>query len=263
MKAVDNRFDNVTLLITHYNRSESLKRLLDTFNDLDVGFDEIIVSDDCSRPEHLQTLQNMAVATPFQLISSEVNRGLGNNINKGQDAVKTRYTLYVQEDFIPTRLFVQRFKNALSMMEHDEQLDIVKFYAYISYPYLKPANEFGFSEMYLPTFGTRYKKIYQYTDHPHLRRSSFPKKFGKYIEGIKSDKTEYYMCLSFLQNEGKGVFYNAYKELFVQKNSADEPSTVNRKNWRNSSGFFTHVLRHTYRQIKYNYDILTKRFKVG
>ena len=74
-------FSDVTLLITHYNRSNSLKRLLDTLLDLGVSFREIVVSDDCSAKLHLDKLQAWRDEYSFTLVSSE--KRIGNNLNKG------------------------------------------------------------------------------------------------------------------------------------------------------------------------------------
>lgn len=247
-------FPNVSLLITHYNRSHSLKRLLDAFHQF--KFAEIIVSDDCSREEHLVLLEQLSKGdTPFTLLTTPKNGGLGNNINKGQDQVRTPYTLYIQEDFIPTDKFFEKFINALDMMETDKAIDFIRFYGYRRYPYLKPPNDHGFSAMYLPPLAYRYKKIYQYSDHPHLRRSNFLQKFGRYKEGVSVDRSEYNMCISFLRNKGNAYFYNDFQTLFEQRNTNDEPSTIDRSNWRNSSNFFIKILRDSYRQVKYNFDI--------
>lgn len=249
------KFRDVSLLITHYNRSSSLKRLLLSFGKLGCSFHEIIVSDDGSRIEHLTQLKELSDEHHFKLITTVTNAGLGNNINKGQDAVSGKYTLYVQEDFEPTDLFPNSLKNSIEMIREDENLDIVKFYAYLDYPYLKPYKN-GFSKMYVPFFATNYMKIYQYSDHPHLRRSNFSTKFGRYAEGLNVERTEYRMCISFLKNKGQALFYNEYTQLFVQKNSATEPSTMVRKGWRLKNNFLINILRETYRQFKYNFDIL-------
>ncbi|MGA0558527.1 glycosyltransferase family 2 protein [Larkinella sp. VNQ87] len=249
-------FPGVTLLITHYNRSSSLERLLRTFRELNCTFDDIVVSDDGSKPEHLTVLRSLAKPYKFRLITTPQNKGLANNINKGQEAVKTPYTLYVQEDFIPKSAFATHFRDALAMMNEDDTLDIVRFYAYFAYPYLEPYKN-GYSRMlYKPWYGD-YNKIYYYSDHPHLRRSSFLDKFGRYVEGIKSDKTEYRMCLSFIKKKGKGLFLTDFNAMFEQKNSEDEPSTVTRSNWRHqNTNFFVIWGRALYRQIKYNYELL-------
>ena len=46
--------------------------------------------------------------------SMTFDSGLGNNINKGQDAVKTPLTLYVQEDFTPAAIFPESFTHGTS-----------------------------------------------------------------------------------------------------------------------------------------------------
>lgn len=250
-----NHFPKIGLLITHYNRTKSLENLLKAFQSLNCTFGNIIVSDDGSKREHLDKVKDLQLKYSFQLICASENKGLGNNINKGQDAVKVPFTLYIQEDFEPNDVFPERLKEAYDLMRKDSNLDIVRFYAYYPYPYLKYFNE-HFSEMWIKPFAINYRKIYSYSDHPHLRRSSFFEKFGRYAEGLKGDRTEYKMCISFLKNKGKGLFYNNYQELFHQKNTCEEPSTMIRSNWRSSNNFFIASLRYIYRQIKYNYDIL-------
>lgn len=262
MADFSNYFNNVSLLITHYNRSASLERLLQAFERLEVGFGEIIVSDDGSKAEHLEPVRLLQNRFSFRLVTAAVNKGLGNNINKGQDAVTKPYTLYVQEDFVPTDLFPQKLKESLSFMEEDKELDLVRYYAYFPYPHLKPFKN-GFSKMNFKLFSPGYMKFYYYSDHPHLRRSSFFEKFGRYKEGVNSDAAEYSMCLSFIRNKGKGLFYNEFSTLFLQLNSADEPSTAAfRKDWKLSGNIFIRALRAVYLQfkfLKYNWDLLTSR----
>jgi len=86
-------FKGITLLVTHYNRSRSLERLLNSFKSLQCVFEDIVVSDDGSKPEHLDYLKSLQSTLSFRLITTEKNKGLGNNINKGQDAIRTPYTL--------------------------------------------------------------------------------------------------------------------------------------------------------------------------
>jgi glycosyltransferase involved in cell wall biosynthesis len=249
-------FKGVSLLITHYNRSQSLEQLLNSFLALDCHFEEIVVSDDGSRPEHTGYLEQIKDLYGFKLITTPVNRGLGNNINKGQDAVTCPLTLYVQEDFTPTALFPVRFAEALKLLNEEQSIDLVRFYAYFEYPYLsKPRH--GFYEMDFKVWKPGYNKFYVYSDHPHVRRSSFFQKFGRYVEGEKGDVTEYSMMMSFLKKNGRALFYKDYTELFVQKNSEAEPSTMKRNMWRESNSFFIKQLRHLYRHLKFNIDYLT------
>src|SRR5690554_3943450 len=99
------RFPQISLLITHFNRSRSLENLLRAFQSLDLVFGQIVVSDDGSRKEHLEFLEELQFAYSFTLLKASENKGLGNNINKGQETITTPYTLYVQEDFEPTSFF--------------------------------------------------------------------------------------------------------------------------------------------------------------
>jgi len=246
-------YPDVTLLITHYNRSASLERELKSFEALGMRFGEMVVSDDGSKEEHLQYLQSLQAQHPFRLVTTPKNRGLGHNINKGQDAVKTPYTLYVQEDFVPKPAFAKAFADALQLLEEQPQLDLARFYAYFRYPHLKPLRN-GFSKMAFHPLKTGYRKFYLYSDHPHLRRSNFLEKFGRYPEGIKGDATEYKMMMSVLQKGGQGIFYDDFKGLFDQVNSAEEPSTMKRDSLRNSENFAITAVRNLYRHLKFNFD---------
>ena len=248
-------YKDVTLLVTHYNRSGSLERLLRTFKERGYSFDGIVVSDDGSKPAQLANLLKIQPLYGFTLVTTPTNKGLGNNINKGQDAVKTAYTLYVQEDFVPFDIFEEKLGDALTFLNQRPALDMVRFYAYFKYPFLKPVKN-GFSEMRFSPwpFYWGYKKFYVYSDHPHLRRSSFLEKFGRYPEGVKGDVTEYRMMMSFLRKKGQAIFYEDFKGLFDQVNSSTEPSTMKRNYWREAGNPLVTFARHAYRHLKFNFD---------
>lgn len=256
------KFENVSLLITHYNRSGSLERLLGTLQEIECSFEDIIVSDDGSKPEHLSKLHEMQGIYNFRLVTTPVNKGLGNNINKGQAAVTTPYTVYIQEDFIPSATFPAHFKDALDIMQKEPEIDMIRFYGFFKYPYLKPFKK-GFSTMIFSPWPwyRGYKKFYYYSDHPHLRRTSFPEKFGKYAEGVKGDVTEYRMMMSFLRKKGKALLFEDFHSIFSHDNS-DEPSTMVRSDWRRSNNFVIAAVRETYlslKFIKHNFDLLFMR----
>ena len=213
----------VTLLITHYNRSRSLERLLRAFRQLGCTFEDTVVSDDGSQPEHLARLRELACEYPFRLLTTPVNRGLGHNLNKGQDAIRTPYTLYVQEDFQPTEKFPAKYRDAVRIMEERPDIDLVRFWAFVKYPYLEPY-KYGFSEMVFKLTRPGAAKFFSYSDTPHLRRKSFFEKFGRYAEGISAIKGEKAMVMSFLQSGGKGLETDA-NDIFLHENSATEPST--------------------------------------
>lgn len=253
-------FEDVTLLVTHYNRTRSLERLLNSFKALNIKFEDIVVSDDGSKAENLERLKALEIELGFRLVTTAKNAGLGNNINKGQDAVKTPYTIYVQEDFEPKPIFAQLFTDALGFMKADPELDIARFYAYFKYPYVKQYGK-GFSEMKfsISPLANNHLKFYMYSDHPHLRRSTYFQKFGRYPEGIKGDLTEFGMAVSFIQNKGKGIILNDFNAMFWQKNSPDEPSTMSRASWRESRNPLALALRAAYLQyrlLKNTYQVL-------
>ncbi len=250
----NNHFSEISLLITHYNRSQSLGRLLKKVEELEISFNEIIVSDDNSKPEHQNKLNEFVGRFGITLIKTPLNKGLANNLNKGQKAVKSPFTLYIQEDFVPTEKFLQALKDGFDLLKEDPSTDLVRFYAYRKYPFLKPIRS-GFSEM---TFRFWYPNAYQfncYSDHPHLRRSNFLEKFGNYKEGIKSDKSEFRMVISFLQNKGKALIINDIKGILIQMNDVTEPSQVKRKKLRSiiqrSETFSLVALRFIYQNIKF------------
>lgn len=245
-------FDEVTLLITHYNRSSSLERLLKSFKDLECQFSDIVVSDDGSRPEHLERVRSLKDEYKFTLVTTPQNKGLGNNINKGQDAVKSTYTLYVQEDFIPEPIFPDNLYKSIGFMEEMPDLDMVRYYAYFPYPHLRPFRD-GYSLMVFKWWYLGYKKFFYYSDHPHLRRSNFLERFGRYKEGVKGDITEFKMGLSVLKMNGKALFYNDFTKMFIQANSPDEPSTMTmtRVQWRNKKQPIILTLRWFYLRFRW------------
>jgi glycosyltransferase involved in cell wall biosynthesis len=248
-------FSTITLLVTHYNRSQSLARLLQAFQKQEITFGNIVVSDDGSKPEQIERLKELILQYHFNLVTTPKNKGLGNNINKGQDAVTTPYTLYVQEDFDPFPGYGKHLQDALSILDERADVDLMRFYAYFKYPYLKPYRD-GFSEMVFKIWYPGYKKFHVYSDHPHLRRTTFFEKFGRYAEGIKGDRTEFLMNLSFIKKKGKAMFYEDFKGLFDQVNSSDEPSTMARSDVRQSNNPLIVLARAVYRNVKHTWEVL-------
>jgi len=248
-------FENVSLLVTHYNRSKSLERLLASFEKQGCVFAEIVVSDDGSKDEHLQYLENLNKRFDFRLIRAVRNGGLGANINKGQDAIRTPYTLYVQEDFVALEGSAEHLKNAVSLMEEGAEIDTIRFYSYTGYPVLKPY-KYGFSEMIFRKWSRGVDKFNYYSDHPHIRRSNFFEKFGRYVEGKNPEYTEFDMMISFLQKKGKGLLFEQYKTVFDQVNTSTEPSTMKRKFWRQSNNALVLAVVQTYRYLKFYSNLL-------
>ncbi len=243
-------YPGVTLLITHYNRSKSLERLLINLKNLQCTFEDIVVSDDGSRPEHQEKLKEMQPVYNFRIISAPVNKGFPNCINKGQDAVKTPYTIYIQEDFDPTPLFPPHLADALQLMNENKDLDYIRFWSFYRFPTLKPYAK-GFSETIFNPWNFNHLNFFMYSDNPHLRRSNFLEKFGRYQEGIKGDVSEHNQAIRFIQRKGKGLFYEQYETLFEHKNSEDEPSSFDRASWRQSRSPIFLFMRAIYLKFKW------------
>jgi glycosyltransferase involved in cell wall biosynthesis len=255
MSDITYHYSGVTLLITHYNRSSSLEFLLTTFENLNCTFEEVIVSDDGSKPEHLLKLDKLQKKFSFRLLTTPINRGLGHNNNKAQDAVKTPYTLYVQEDFAPLSIFPALFVKSMKIMREQPEIDIIRYYSYFLYPYLKPFDEdFSLLDFHPEPWYANHRKFYFYSDHPHVRRSDFFNKFGRYIEGVRGDRTEYRMSLSFVQKNAKGLFYTKFNQVFDQRNTNTEPSTMlnERPEWKLSNNIFVRTLRFFYLIYKFS-----------
>lgn len=255
-------FNDISVLVTHYNRSKSLEKLLKGLHRLQLKFHEIVVSDDGSRPEHLSFVEELQCTYQFTLIKTPINKGLGHNINKGQKAIKTPYTLYIQEDFVPQPILIEKLQKAHQFLEKDADLDFVRFYAYFKFPYLTPVSD-GFSEMHFKhrRFWEGYRKFYLYSDHPHLRRQNFFDRFGEYEEGIKPDRTEYNMMMQVLAGKPKAYFYDDINVLLAQENSVEEPSTIKRNILRNSNHLFSVIARAVYRYLRFNIELLIFKIK--
>jgi glycosyltransferase involved in cell wall biosynthesis len=257
LKPKTNHYDDVSLLVTHYNRSKSLERLLEHFDQQNSSFNAIVVSDDGSKPEHLNYLKELKDKYNFTLVTTPINKGLGSNINKGQDAIKTPFTLYVQEDFVPLASFDKHFADAIEIIRKDSEIDTIRFYSYFRYPNLRPY-KYGFSEMIFDPWSLDVNKTTMYSDHPHIRRSNFFEKFGRCSEMKNPEKTEYDVMVSFLKNKGRALLFEDFKSVFDQINTNTEPSTMNRKFWRYSNNYFVNKGVYLYRLLKFNYMYFLK-----
>jgi len=220
------QLNNTSLLITHYNRSESLGILLQRIEDLQIKFFEIIVSDDCSNNLHLQQLKNLQKRIPFTLLTTPKNKGLGASLNTLHNHATSDYLLYVQEDFVPGKALAPVLDKGHKLLHNHPQWDLIRFYAFpwAQFPYQKKFKD-GFNELIfsLSPLYASHLKFFVYSDHPHLVRKSFTQKFGAYKENVRPDVAEQTMCRSFLKNNGKALFYEQNQTLFEHENTEEEP----------------------------------------
>ena len=87
----------ISFLITHYNRPDDLFECISSIRKLEIANSEIIVSDDASKKECIEIIQQFKVD---QLLLSNSNEGLAANINRGIKACSGEYIIYCQEDFV-------------------------------------------------------------------------------------------------------------------------------------------------------------------
>lgn len=106
---------------------------------------------------------------------------------------------------------------------------MVRFFAHTRYPYLKP-------------YSTEYEEV----AIPFLA-----------LDYHKADRTEYHMCVSFIRNGGRCIISRHYAGVFTHQNMPDEPSTIHRPGRQFSNDFFIRTARYWYRQLRYNFDLLT------
>lgn len=157
------------------------------------------------------------------MVTATTNGGLGNNINKGHYAVTTPYSLYVQEDFEPTELSPSKLEDALTFLQQDKYLDLVRLRAFFEPPIKEPFEK-GFSKIKFNWAHSSHIKFYCYSDHPHLRHSDFLEKFGRYIEGEGVDLTEMDTALRFIHRGGQALFYDDFSSFFTTKEPPPKPA---------------------------------------
>ena len=219
--------NTTSLLITHYNRSESLSILLQRLEDLQIKFFEIIVSDDCSAEKHLNQLKNLRERFNFTLLTTPKNKGLGASLNALHNHASSDYLLYVQEDFVPGKALAAALDKGYKLLHNDPQWDLIRFYAFpwAQFPYQKKFKD-GFNELVfsISPWYASHLKFFMYSDHPHLKRKNFAKKFGPYKENVKPDIAEQTMCRSFLKNNGKALYFEQNQTLFEHENTEEEPA---------------------------------------
>jgi signal transduction histidine kinase len=118
----------------------------------------------------------------------------------------------VQEDFLPTLKFGSALHQAVELMRRDAKWDLVQFFANFQYPYTR-LYQGDFSAITILPFALDYHKSYSYSDNRHLRRTTFPTKFGPYRKDLPGYRTEYRMCISFIQKYGQALLHNDFQNL--------------------------------------------------
>src|SRR5690554_2792997 len=154
----------LSILITHYNRPDSLKKCIAALRSIDFPFKyEIVVSDDCSKLENLQRIQSFSID---KLITSEFNSGLANNINRGIKNCSGKYLMYVQEDHLAKKELEEHIEECISILEED-RLDMIRLKANFRFKYLRLISE-HFAEIPRLHIRNFYLNFFTYSDHPFI-----------------------------------------------------------------------------------------------
>lgn len=192
----------LSVLITSYNRPNALSACLEAIKamDFDIPY-EVVVTDDGSKEEHISEIKTLKGID--LLLTSEKNKGLGANLNKGIKACKGPYILYCQEDFLLKKELVPALKESFLLLD-DGNLDMIRFQANYKFPSLNHVSghiykipHFSFKNFYVNTF--------QYSDNPFVTKKEFYEEVGYYLEGERGDygETEFAIrVLSFKRKIG-------------------------------------------------------------
>ncbi|UZR28730.1 glycosyltransferase family 2 protein [Methylococcus mesophilus] len=176
-----------SFLFITYNRSELLTKSFTSLREavLALGLPvEFVVSDDASSLEHQVVINSLG----FDVLSiSDINRGLGANQNRGIASCKGGFIFQIQDDWI----FVGQpsdLTDAVQVMESDPEVGIVQLTDVSSdLPSERRITRGGvmydvFRNDQLPW--DRDCGLRPYSDHPHVKRISFVKEIGSYLEGV-------------------------------------------------------------------------------
>ncbi len=95
---------DITVIVPHYNRFDSVKKALLSIHAQTVSVREILLVDDCSRPEVLTKIRKLSnLAT---IIENESNVGLAGARNVGISHAKSQWLAFLDDDdlFLPHKL---------------------------------------------------------------------------------------------------------------------------------------------------------------
>lgn len=188
----------ISFLITHYNRPIDLLQCLAAIRSLNVSDSEIVVCDDASQKEHLETIQGYEID---QLLVSKMNLGLAANINKGIEACQGEYIIYCQEDFVLDAQISSLLPECLDLLKK-EKVDMIRFTSNFSFNKLIPLTA---TVSLIPKFSFQnfLQNYYQYSDHPFVTRKSFYHQYGTYFEHTSGRYGETEYAIRILKSKAK------------------------------------------------------------
>jgi glycosyltransferase involved in cell wall biosynthesis len=196
----------LSILITHYNRPDFLRRLIDALRKLQLLAQfEVIVSDDGSDDEAASAISDLPID---KLVRSELNCGLANNINKGIKACSGEFIMYCQEDFVPVADLSKDLTGFFGLLRTGD-LDMIRLTANYKFPKLMPISD---DVSLIPRLSVRnyLYNHFRYSDHPFLVRSDFFDRFGFYLEGTSTLFGESEYMVRIMRSKAKIGISNTY-----------------------------------------------------
>lgn len=189
----------LSILITHYNRSDELLECINEINEIDFGYSyEVVVSDDGSLENHVQNIKTFPIDV---LVLSDKNLGLAANLNKGIKACSGKYIIYCQEDFFIKKSLKKILPDCFDLLD-SKKIDMVRFTANYSFPKLMELSNYV---NIIPKFSFQNFKVnaFQYSDHPFITTQSFYNEYGYYLENTSGPYGETEFAIRIFKSKAK------------------------------------------------------------
>jgi glycosyltransferase involved in cell wall biosynthesis len=195
----------ISILITHYNRYDSLINCLEAFSNLKLKNVEYVISDDCSSIDIQEKLKKIDVD---KLIISDKNSGLASNLNRGLKECKGNFILYCQEDFIPSSNLLIYINEAKEILSGDKA-DMCRLKANYKFPKLIDLSD---NFKLIPKFSWRnfYYNTFQYSDNPFITHSNFFKEFGYFMNDVSGAYGENEYAIRIMKSNARIAISNTY-----------------------------------------------------
>ncbi len=193
----------ISFLITHFNRPKQLKHCINYIKKLNLPSYEIIVSDDYSNSDIIEKIKTYKIDN---LILSNFNQGLANNINKGVKACKGQFLIYCQEDFYAKDCLKDVLEECCAILDR-EDADMIRFITNVSFNKLiKLSNNISLIPKF--SFSNFSQNYYQYSDHPFIVKRLFFETNGYYLENTSGDYGETEYAIRMLKSKIKIAITN-------------------------------------------------------
>ncbi|MEP5253962.1 MAG: glycosyltransferase family 2 protein [Winogradskyella arenosi] len=189
----------LSILITHYNRSEALQQCVTAAHNVSWPMPyEVVVSDDGSNRQHVNAIKQIP---KIKLVLAESNQGLAANINKGIQACTGTYLLYCQEDFLIKKEIECILPELFSLLDN-KSLDMIRLRANYQFPKLNALEKHVYS---IPKFSFKnfYYNAFQYSDNLFMTTPDFFIKNKLYLEHTSGDYGETEYAIRIFKSDSK------------------------------------------------------------